>query len=55
MKKIINSNCKKCKDFEEQKCSGDLRDCMCRFCPRNLGVCIKMRWCRETESSMDNL
>ncbi|MEF9934072.1 MAG: hypothetical protein RSA01_10495 [Clostridium sp.] len=55
MKKIINSNCKKCQDFETGRCEGDLRDCLCRFCPRNLGVCIKVRWCRETESPMDRL
>lgn len=55
MKKIINSNCKKCPDFNSQMCTGSLSDCMCRFCPRNLGICIKMKWCRETESSMDNL
>ncbi len=55
MRKIINSNCKKCLDYEEKRCEGDIRDCMCRFCPRNLGICIKMKWCRETESAMDNL
>lgn len=53
MKNIINSNCKKCPDLSEQKCDGELSDCMCRFCPRNMGICIKMRWCRETESSIN--
>ncbi|KMT20878.1 hypothetical protein [Clostridium cylindrosporum] len=55
MKKIINSNCKRCPDFEKKNCMGDLSDCLCRFCPRNIGLCIRVRWCRETESPMDNL
>ncbi|MEG0371114.1 MAG: hypothetical protein RR645_02340 [Clostridium sp.] len=55
MKEIINSNCKRCPDYEKKRCAADLADCLCRFCPRNLSVCVKVRWCRETESAMDNL
>lgn len=48
--KIINSNCKRCIDYEKKNCDGSDMGCMCKFCPRNLGVCMKVRWCRETES-----
>jgi hypothetical protein len=50
MKKIINSNCKKCVYYKEEKCNGEDKQCMCKYCPRNIEICSKTRWCRETES-----
>lgn len=50
MEKIINSNCKKCPDFIKNRCDGGDDHCMCRYCPRNLEVCLGVKWCRESES-----
>ncbi|WP_291964575.1 hypothetical protein [Caloramator sp.] len=47
---MVNSNCKKCIYFKEGKCNGEDVSCICKFCPRNLSICITTRWCRETES-----
>lgn len=52
MDKVINRNCKRCVEYQNGKCSGDQVDCICRFCPRNLSICMKVRWCRETESQI---
>lgn len=49
---VINSNCKKCPDYINNKCDGGDLNCLCKFCPRNLSVCIEVRWCRETESQI---
>lgn len=43
-------NCKHCKEYREKSCDGTASDCMCRRCPRNLGQCLTVRYCRETES-----
>jgi hypothetical protein len=50
MNKVINSNCKSCPDHLNNKCEGSDNQCMCKFCPRNLGLCVRVKWCRETES-----
>lgn len=42
-------NCKYCPLFGKE-CAGDAVDCLCLKCPRNLGQCIRVRYCRETES-----
>lgn len=43
-------NCKYCIDFKNNKCDGTEQTCLCRLCPRNLGQCICVKYCRETES-----
>ena len=43
-------NCKHCKEYREKSCDGTASDCMCRRCPRNLGQCMCVKYCRETES-----
>ncbi|EYE87962.1 alpha/beta hydrolase [Fervidicella metallireducens AeB] len=52
MEKVINSNCKKCPEHLTNRCEGEDENCLCKFCPRNMSVCIKVKWCRETESSI---
>jgi hypothetical protein len=52
MERVVNSNCKKCPDYINNKCSGSDVNCLCKFCPRNMSLCIKVRWCRETESQI---
>jgi hypothetical protein len=46
----IKDNCSKCTEFKDKQCDGKAEDCICRKCPRNLGQCIVIRYCRETES-----
>lgn len=43
-------NCKYCIDFKNNRCDGTEKTCLCRLCPRNLGQCICVKYCRETES-----
>lgn len=45
-------NCRYCPLYGES-CDGNAVDCLCLRCPRNLGQCIKVRYCRETESILD--
>lgn len=45
-------NCRHCPLFG-QSCDGNAPDCLCLRCPRNLGQCIRVRYCRETESVLD--
>lgn len=45
-------NCRYCPLYG-QSCDGNASDCLCLRCPRNLGQCIKVRYCRETESILD--
>lgn len=52
MEKVINSNCKKCPEHLTNRCEGEDENCLCKFCPRNMSVCIRVKWCRETESSI---
>ncbi len=48
----ISLNCKKCPEHENKKCDAQVNNCMCRKCPRNLGVCLITKYCRETESAI---
>lgn len=52
MSNVVNSNCKKCPSYASKRCDGSDINCTCKFCPRNMGVCIRVRWCRETESQI---
>lgn len=45
-------NCRYCPLYGET-CDGRAADCLCLRCPRNLGQCIRVRYCRETESILD--
>lgn len=45
-------NCRHCPLFGTS-CDGNAVDCLCLRCPRNLGQCIRVRYCRETESILD--
>lgn len=47
---IEADNCSKCPEFLSGNCDGEATDCMCKRCPRNLGECLTVRYCRETES-----
>ncbi len=49
---IINNNCKLCPEFMKD-CNGEVEDCMCKRCPRNLGKCLVTRYCTETESILN--
>ncbi|MNF15366.1 hypothetical protein D3C80_2179470 [compost metagenome] len=42
-------NCAHCPEYKQGTCNGD-KDCMCYECPRNLGQCLCVKYCRETES-----
>lgn len=52
MENIINSNCRKCPGFVNGDCEGNDPHCMCKFCPRNFEVCLQVKWCRESETSI---
>lgn len=54
MKDDLYKNCRFCPEYKKS-CSGEARDCLCFRCPRNLGQCIAVKYCRETESVLDNL
>lgn len=43
-------NCNNCPDYKSNKCDSNEKNCLCRECPRNLGQCICVKYCRETES-----
>lgn len=45
-------NCRHCPQLEVS-CDGNASECLCLRCPRNLGQCIRVRYCRETESILD--
>ena len=45
-------NCRYCPLYGDT-CDGQAADCLCLRCPRNLGQCIRVRYCRETESILD--
>ncbi|TDT60938.1 hypothetical protein EDD71_11056 [Fonticella tunisiensis] len=49
---MAGKNCTKCPEFKNGKCGGEDSQCICRNCPRNMGMCIITRWCRETESEI---
>ena len=44
------ANCKYCIDYKNDRCDGSEHNCLCRACPRNLGQCVCVKYCRETES-----
>lgn len=52
LKKILAKNCIGCPELENETCKGNEEGCMCLKCPRNLGECIIVRYCRETESPL---
>lgn len=52
--KDLLKNCRYCPSYTTA-CQGGADDCLCFRCPRNLGQCMKVRYCRETESILDNL
>lgn len=52
--KIAKENCTRCPEYLNRNCKGDAMDCMCRRCPRNLGECLITKYCRETESIIDD-
>lgn len=43
-------NCRYCPEYKKNTCSGDDKGCLCYKCPRHLGQCICVKYCRETES-----
>ena len=49
---VGGDNCKHCQEYKEKKCDGKADNCICRRCPRNLGSCLILRYCRETESAL---
>jgi len=51
----ITINCKHCPEFIKKKCDGQVNDCMCKNCPRNIEKCMITRYCTETESVLDVL
>lgn len=44
------ANCKYCIDYKNNRCDGSEHNCLFRACPRNLGQCVCVKYCRETES-----
>ena len=42
-------NCSYCPEYKKT-CNGDDKSCLCYKCPRHLGQCICVKYCRETES-----
>lgn len=50
---ILSNNCLKCYEYIKNNCRGNMSDCLCVKCPRNLGECFKVRYCRETESIIE--
>ena len=51
---VGGDNCEKCPEALTKQCDGNASDCMCKRCPRNLGQCLTTRYCRETESIINN-
>lgn len=50
--KVVRINCERCPEFKSKECDGKSNQCMCKKCPRNLGECLTVRYCRETESTI---
>ncbi len=48
----LAENCKHCPEYGDT-CEGNDPSCLCYQCPRNLGQCIIVKYCRETESVLD--
>lgn len=53
-KENLFKNCRYCPKYHIS-CDGTAMDCLCIICPRNLGQCLKIRYCRETESVLDDI
>lgn len=51
-KGVLAENCKHCPEYGNT-CEGNDPGCICFRCPRNLGQCIIIKYCRETESVLD--
>ena len=49
---MIAINCLRCPEYKEKNCNGNKMDCLYVKCPRNLGECLVVRYCRETESRL---
>ena len=43
-------NCLYCPEREVGRCEGNDTGCLCFKCPRHLGQCRCVKYCRETES-----
>lgn len=43
-------NCRYCIEKEKGNCDGKDLSCLCYKCPRHLGQCMCVKYCRETES-----
>ena len=43
-------NCRYCPEFDKGRCDGTDTGCLCYKCPRHLGQCKCVKYCRETES-----
>lgn len=43
-------NCLYCSEREVGRCEGNDTGCLCFKCPRHLGQCRCVKYCRETES-----
>lgn len=43
-------NCRYCIEKEKGRCTGTDLSCLCYKCPRHLGQCMCVKYCRETES-----
>ena len=43
-------NCNYCSERKKGNCNGLDEQCLCYKCPRNLGQCLCVKYCRETES-----
>lgn len=49
---VLAENCKHCPEYRKS-CEGNDPGCLCCRCPRNLGQCITVKYCRETESVLE--
>lgn len=43
-------NCNYCPELKNGRCDGSGDGCVCYKCPRHLGECTTVKYCRETES-----
>lgn len=50
---VGGDNCKLCKEYKIDNCEGHVDECICKRCPRNLGKCICLKYCSETESILN--
>ena len=50
---VGGDNCDKCPEILTKQCDGEVSDCICKRCPRNLGQWLTTKYCRETESILN--